>query len=184
MSRFRKISWTQKLTRFFSALLALGTCFLIRDSSPLSADVLTRIPWLLVWFAVYFLYDHLFDAISILYRDELASAEQRNCTEKEVAHAIGRAVATFSYRLANGTIGSSLLEGVDYSGLFKNPEALRRTYAIFINRLKLDYMNQVANAEDAERRAAQSILHFATGGEVKPPLEDWELNLDALPAAG
>jgi hypothetical protein len=61
---------------------------------------------------------------------------------------------------------------------------LRSTYAIVINRLKLDYMNQVANAEDAERRAAQSILHFATGGEVKPPLEDWELNLDALPAAG
>lgn len=76
--------------------------------------------------------------------------------------------------MANGTVGYPLLNGVDYSCIFREPSALERAYAIFANVIELDESGTVLNAKYAERRAAQSILQYVTGKPAEPPLEDWE----------
>jgi hypothetical protein len=87
------------------------------------------------------------------------------------------ALRTFSYWIANGTVGRPLLEGVDYSCIFSEPSALEQAYAIFANVIEIDESGTVLNAKYAERRAAQEILRYVTGQPVEPPFEDWETYL-------
>jgi hypothetical protein len=94
-----------------------------------------------------------------------------------VSHSVSGALRTFSFWIANRSVGLPLLDGVDYSCIFSEPSALEQTYAIFINVLEFDEAGQVINAKHAERRAAQFILSYVTGAEVQPPFEDWEVCL-------
>jgi hypothetical protein len=94
---------------------------------------------------------------------------------------VSGAIRTFSFWMANGTVGLPLLEGIDYSCIFSEPSALELAYAIFINVLEVDDNGAVLNAKHAERRAAQSILQYVTGKLVEPPFEDWEICLHDPP---
>ena len=90
---------------------------------------------------------------------------------------VSGALRTFSFWLANGTVGLPLLEGIDYSCIFEEPSALEQVYAIFANVIELDDQGCVINAKHAEHRAAQFILSYMTGQDAHPPLEDWEVAL-------
>ena len=88
------------------------------------------------------------------------------------------ALRTFSFWIANRTVGQPLLEGIDYSCIFDEPSALEQTYAIFANVLELDQSGAVLNAKHAERRAAQYIRSYLDSSYVvEPPFEDWEVHL-------
>jgi len=94
-----------------------------------------------------------------------------------LSSSVSGAVRTFSFWIANGSVGLPLLEGIDYSCIFREPSALEQTYAIFANVLELDEHGLVTNAKYAERRAAQFILQYVTGKAAEPPFEDWEVCL-------
>jgi len=98
-----------------------------------------------------------------------------------LSNSVSGAIRTFSFWLANRTVGLPLLDGVDYSCIFQEPSALEQAYAIFANVLEFDEYGQVANAKHAERRAAQFILQYVTRRAVDPPFEDWEVALHAPP---
>jgi hypothetical protein len=87
------------------------------------------------------------------------------------------ALRTFSFWVANRTVGLPLLDGVDYSCIFEEASALEAVYAIFANVIELDDDGNVLNAKWAERRAAQYILRYVKGVMPDPPLEDWETAL-------
>jgi len=97
-----------------------------------------------------------------------------------LSHSVSGAIRTFSFWIANKSVGHPLLEGVDYSCLFREPSALEQVYAIFINVLEFDETGQVINAKYAERRAAQYILQYVGGRVVEPPFEDWEVAVIVL----
>lgn len=101
----------------------------------------------------------------------------------KLSHSVSGAVRTFSYWIANRTVGLPLLEGIDYSCIFEEPSALEIAYAIFINCLELDDDGVVLNAKHAERRAAQWIRQYCDSRyEVQPPFEDWEVMLHPPPS--
>ena len=79
--------------------------------------------------------------------------------------------------MANGTVGLPLLEGIDYSCIFREPSALEQAYAIFVNVMEFDGEGSIINAKYAEKRAAQYILNYVTGKPVDPPFQDWEVRL-------
>jgi hypothetical protein len=91
---------------------------------------------------------------------------------------VSGAIRAFAYWVANGTVGSPLLEGIDYSCIFAEPSALEQAFAIFANVLEFDDGGKVLNAKHAERRAAQSIRSYVDPDYVvEPPFEDWEVHL-------
>jgi hypothetical protein len=94
-----------------------------------------------------------------------------------LSHSFSGALRTFSFWVANKTVGHPLLDGIDYSCIFQEPSALEQVYAIFANVLELDDNGQVLNAKHAERRAAQYILQYVTGRKAEPPFEQWEVEL-------
>jgi hypothetical protein len=94
---------------------------------------------------------------------------------------VSGAIRTFSFWIANGSVGLPLLEGIDYTCIFREPSALEQTYAIFANVLELDDHGLVTNAKYAEKRAAQFILQYVTGKAAQPPFEDWEVCLHDPP---
>jgi hypothetical protein len=84
--------------------------------------------------------------------------------------------------MANRSVGLPLLEGIDYSCIFREPSALERVYAIFANVIELDDSGQVTNAKYAEHRAAQWIRSYVDSSyRVEPPFEDWEIYLHDPP---
>ena len=94
-----------------------------------------------------------------------------------LSHSVSGTLRTFSYWIANRSVGHPLLEEVDYSSIFHEPSALEQAYAIFANVLEVDESGRVMNAKHAERRAAQYILSYITGEQPQPPFEDWEVHL-------
>ena len=99
----------------------------------------------------------------------------------KLSHSVSGAVRTFSYWIANGTVGHPLLQGVDYTRIFREPSALEQVYAIYANVLEFDDSGQVLNAKHAEKRAAQFILSHVGHKSVEPPLEGWEVELHEPP---
>ena len=86
------------------------------------------------------------------------------------------ALRQFSYWVANGTVGLPILDGIDYTCIFREPSALEQTYAIFANVIELDDDGNVTNARYAEERAAQWIRSYLDRSyEVVPPFEQWEV---------
>jgi hypothetical protein len=106
-----------------------------------------------------------------------------NSASKRVSSSLSGALRTFSYWIANGTVGHPLLEGVEYSSLLSDePSALEQTYAIFANVIEMDSEGTVLNAKHAERRAAQWLRsYFDPAYRVEPPFEDWEVKLHEPP---
>ena len=98
-----------------------------------------------------------------------------------LSHSVSGALRTFSYWIANRSVGQPLLDGVDYSCIFTEPSALEQVYAIFANVLEFNETGEVINAKHAEQRAAQYILQYVTGRQVEPPFEDWEVSLHDPP---
>ena len=97
---------------------------------------------------------------------------------QKLSPSVSGTIRTFGFWLANGTVGHPLLEGVDYSCIFREPSALEITMAIFANVLRFDDAGNVLNAKYAEKRAAQWIRSYIDRGYVvDPPLEDWETYL-------
>ena len=93
-------------------------------------------------------------------------------------HSVSGAVRQFSYWVANRTVGLPILEGVDYSCIFKEPSALEQTYAIFMNVLEVDENGIATNEKYAEQRVAQFIRRYVDASyTVDPPFEDWEVCL-------
>ncbi|HEX7687009.1 MAG TPA: hypothetical protein VF453_04830 [Burkholderiaceae bacterium] len=94
------------------------------------------------------------------------------------------ALRSFSFWIANGTLGLPLLEGIDYwPALRESPSLLEETYAIFANVLEFDATGTPVNAKYAEYRAAQCIRRWCDPAyEVVPPFEDWETALHAPPS--
>jgi len=98
-----------------------------------------------------------------------------------VSQSVSGALRTFSFWVANRSVGHPLLEGVDYSCIFEEPSALEQVYAIYANVLEFDEHGRVINARNAERRAAQYILSYVTGRRPEPEFEDWEVALHEPP---
>jgi len=100
-------------------------------------------------------------------------------SRQKLSHSFSGALRTFSYWVANGTLGHPLLEGIDYSELFSSePSALEQTYAIFANVIEMDDKGTVLNAKHAEQRAAQWLRSYCDPNyKVNPPFEDWEVSL-------
>ncbi|MDR6879533.1 hypothetical protein [Bacillus sp. 3255] len=97
---------------------------------------------------------------------------------QKLSHSFSGALRTFSFWLANGTVGLPLLEGIDYSCIFEEPSALERAYAIFANVIEMDDNGTVLNAKNAEKRAAQFIRSYVDSSyRVEPEFEDWEISL-------
>ena len=99
----------------------------------------------------------------------------------KLSHSFSGALRTFSFWVANGTVGHPLLDDVDYSCIFEEPSALQRVYAIFANVIELDEEGRVLNAKWAERRAAHFILGYVKGTKEEPAFEDWEIDLHEPP---
>jgi len=106
---------------------------------------------------------------------------QYNRHMPHLSHSVSGAIRTFSFWMANGTVGFPLFEGVDYSRIFSEASGLEQVYAIFANVLEFDEQGNVINAKHAEKRAAQYILQFVTGRAAEPQFEDWEVCLYAPP---
>ncbi|WP_431772320.1 DUF7677 family protein [Streptomyces cucumeris] len=85
----------------------------------------------------------------------------------------------FAFYLANGTLDTELLDGVDYRpALFRYGSALEQVFAIYGNVLEVDEDGQVLNEGEAQVRAAQWIrAHCDPGYRVEPPFEPWETEL-------
>jgi len=97
---------------------------------------------------------------------------------QKLSESVSGAVRTFSFWIANGSVGYPLLDGIDYSCVFKEPSALEQVYAIYANVLRFDQSGQVLNAKAAEMRAAQWIRRYVESDyAVEPPFQDWELAL-------
>jgi hypothetical protein len=97
---------------------------------------------------------------------------------KKLSNSFSGALRTFSFWIANGTVGHPLLEGMDYSCIFNEPSALEQTYAIFANVIEMDDDGNVLNAKYAEKRAAQFIRSYIDSNyKIETPLEEWEVAL-------
>lgn len=98
---------------------------------------------------------------------------------KRLSPSFSGALRTFSFWIANGTVGYPLLEDVDYSSLLsEEPSALEQTYAIFANVIEMDSNGTVLNAKHAEQRAAQWLRSYCDPTyKVEPPFEGWEVEL-------
>jgi len=102
----------------------------------------------------------------------------------KLSQSFSGALRTFSFWIANRTVGLPLLEGLDYSCIFEEPSALEITYAIYANVIELDADGRVVNAVQAEQRAAQWIRCYVDPTfKVEPPFEDWETMLHEPPAS-
>ena len=100
----------------------------------------------------------------------------------KLSHSVSGALRTFSFWIANGTVGHPLLDKIHYKCIFEDASALEQTYAIYANVLEFDDKGQVLNAKHAEKRAAQYIRSYVEPGfEVVPPFESWEVELHDPP---
>ena len=60
---------------------------------------------------------------------------------------------TFSFWVANGSVGNPLIEGIDYwDALRESPSLMEEAYAIFVNVLEFDETGVPVNAKYAEFR--------------------------------
>ncbi len=99
-------------------------------------------------------------------------------TGQHLSPGFSGAIRQFAYWVANGTVGTPLLEGIDYwDDMRDSPSLMEQVFAIFTNVLVLDSEGNPLNAKEAERRAAMWIRQYCTRIAPEPPLEDWEVHL-------
>ena len=89
------------------------------------------------------------------------------------------ALRTFSYWMANGSVGFPLLDGIEYrQAMLESPSLMEEAYAIFANVIEFNEDGQPVNAKYAEYRAAQCIRRWCDPSyAVIPPFEGWETEL-------
>jgi hypothetical protein len=97
----------------------------------------------------------------------------------KLSHAFSGALRTFSFWIANGTVGLPLLEGIKYrQAMLEGPSLMEQAYAIFANVIEFDESGSPINAKYAEYRAAQYIRSYCDQQyKVVPPFETWEQEL-------
>lgn len=79
----------------------------------------------------------------------------------KLSHSFSGVLHSFSYLIANGTVGYPLLEGIDYISVFREePSLLQTVYAVFANNIEMDDSGTVLNAKHAEQRATQYIRQY------------------------
>ena len=98
---------------------------------------------------------------------------------KKLSSGFSGALRTFSFWIANGTVGLPVLEGIDYRPeLFASPSVMEQAYAIFANVVELSDDGTLTNEKHAEHRAAQYIRSYCDSTYVvDPPFENWEVEL-------
>lgn len=104
-----------------------------------------------------------------------ASSARGTLKMHRLGDSVSGALRTFGFWLANGTVGLPILEGVDYSCIFREPSALETAMGIYANVLRIDESGRVLNPRAAEMRAAQWIRMYVDPTYiVDPPFEGWE----------
>ncbi len=98
---------------------------------------------------------------------------------KKLSAGVSGALRTFSFWMANGTVGLPLLEGIDYRPeMLASPSLMEQAYAIFANVIELSADGTPTNEKYAEYRAAQYIRSYCDATYVvEPPFEVWEVEL-------
>ena len=93
------------------------------------------------------------------------------------------ALRTFSFWIANESVGHPLLEGIDYRPeMLASPSLMEQAYAIFANVIEFSDDGMATNAKYAEYRAAQYIRGYCDPAyKNDPPLEGWEAELFGRP---
>jgi len=101
----------------------------------------------------------------------------------KLSHEFSGALRTFSFWIANGTVGHPLLEGTEYKqAMIEEPSMLEQVYAIFANVIEFNDSGVPINAKYAEYRAAQYMRSYCDPDYVvTPPFEDWEQELYGPP---
>ena len=98
----------------------------------------------------------------------------------KLSHDFSGALRTFAYFMSSGT--HYMLKGVDYISLYgEEPSAIEMVYAIFANVLELDEEGNVLNFTYAQKRATDYLREYCNGVKVKPPYEQWEIDLYSMP---
>lgn len=94
---------------------------------------------------------------------------------------VSGALRTFAYFMASGT--HYMLEDVEYLERYgESPSALEMAFAIFANVLEVDEDGKVLNFKHAQGRATDYVRSFCDPDfTVKPPFEDWEIELHGPP---
>jgi len=102
---------------------------------------------------------------------------------KKLSPEFSGALRTFSFWIANGSVGHPLLEGIAYRPeMLASPSVMEQAYSIFANIIELSSDGIPTNAKYAEYRAAQYIRSYCDPTyTVDPPFEDWEVELPAPP---
>jgi len=102
---------------------------------------------------------------------------------KKLSPEFSGALRTFSFWIANGSVGHPLLEGIDYRlAMLESPSLMEQAYAIFANVIELSPDGLAVNAKYAEYRAAQYIRSYCDPSYVvNPPFEGWEVELFGPP---
>jgi hypothetical protein len=102
---------------------------------------------------------------------------------KKLSPDFSGALRTFSFWIANGTVGHPLLEGIDYRPeMFASPSLMEQAYAIFANVIEFSGDGMPTNAKYAEYRAAQYIRSYCDPTyTVNPPFEGWEVEFFGPP---
>jgi hypothetical protein len=103
---------------------------------------------------------------------------------KKLSPEFSGALRTFSFWVANGSVGFPLLEGIDYRpAMLDSPSLMEQAYAIFANIIEFSSDGKPTNAKYAEYRAAQYIRSYCDPTYmIDPPFEDWEVELFAPPS--
>ncbi|GAA2744329.1 MULTISPECIES: DUF7677 family protein [Kitasatospora] len=86
----------------------------------------------------------------------------------------------FAGRLARGSLGLPVPEGIDFwEELGESPSQAETCFAIFANVLELDEQGEPVNEKHAGRRAATWLYKYCTGSlpPGEPDLEPWECEL-------
>lgn len=115
--------------------------------------------------------------------DKTTQADGPSGYPKKLSSDFSGALRTFSFWIANGTVGLPLLEGIDYRPeMLESPSLMEQAYAIFANVIEFSGDGVPTNAKYAEYRAAQYIRRYCDSTYmVSPPFEGWEVELFGPP---
>lgn len=111
--------------------------------------------------------------------DKMKQMDGPSSYPKKLSPDFSGVLRTFSFWIANGTVGHPLLEGIDYRPeMLASPSLMEQAYAIFANVIEFSGDGMPTNAKYAEYRAAQYIRSYCDPTyEVSPPFEGWEVEL-------
>lgn len=115
--------------------------------------------------------------------DKTKQAHGSSRYPKKLSPDFSGALRTFSFWIANGTVGYPLLEGIAYRPeMLESPGLMEQAYAIFANVIEFSSDGMPTNAKYAEYRAAQYIRSYCDPTYmVSPPSEGWEVELFGPP---